>query len=226
MFKNFITSHSRTKGLLVVLALAVVAGGGTALAEGLGSSAHYPLGVGQSPSSSALSAIAQAYPVLGRAQQPSDIPPGRLLDPYVASQGGSLANIRRAAVTQRGESLYLVPANGAICMMSSDNVVQGCGQFPIIDPSQLVAIESAICDPNLPSSDIEVAAIMPPGASNVQVHYSDGSSQPVAVTNGVIAVTADRTGPLPASISWTGPQGQEQAGSSVPPDAAASPCAG
>jgi hypothetical protein len=128
-------------------------------------------------------------------------------------------------VTSHGESLYLVPANGSICMMSSDDVVQGCGQFPSTNPSALISVESVICSPNLPSNEIEVAAIMPPGASNVQTHYSDGSSAPLQDTYGVVAMYVAQSGPLPQSISWTGPQGSEQAGSSVPPDATSGKCA-
>ncbi|MGH2895626.1 MAG: TlpA family protein disulfide reductase, partial [Solirubrobacteraceae bacterium] len=82
------------------------------------------------PAASELAAMANAYPVLGHRQRPTDIPPHGVLDPYVASRGGLAANSRRALVTSRGESLYIVPAHQSICVTSSDNVVGGCQPFP------------------------------------------------------------------------------------------------
>lgn len=38
--------------------------------------------------------MAKAYPILGHEQQAFDVPPHRTLDPFVAQQGGILANAR------------------------------------------------------------------------------------------------------------------------------------
>lgn len=206
----------------------IVLAGGTALAATVVITSGNPFAGPDkpSPAPSAIASIARAYPVLGRAQQAFDIPPippGQVLDPYVASQGATLANIRRAVVTSSGESLYLVPADGSVCIISSDNVVQACGQFPPV-PDQLVTVGVTICSPNLPTHEIEVASIIPPNVSNVQIHYSDGTSKPATVTNGVLAVYADNSKPLPKSITWTGPKGPERSGTGVPPNAASSRC--
>ncbi|MGI8712690.1 MAG: TlpA disulfide reductase family protein [Solirubrobacteraceae bacterium] len=176
------------------------------------------------PTTSELAAIANAYPVLGHRQQPTDIPAHGVLDPYVASRGGLAANSRRALVTPRGESLYIVPAHQAICVASSDNVVQGCQPFPFTARTP-AAISATICSPNLQSTELEVAGLMSPDASDIKAHYTDGSSQVVTATNGMIAIYARRAGPLPTTITWMSPKGPEHTATAVPPDAASSKCA-
>jgi cytochrome c biogenesis protein CcmG/thiol:disulfide interchange protein DsbE len=176
------------------------------------------------PTTSELAAIAKAYPVLGHRQQPTDIPAHGVLDPYVVSRGGLAANSRRAVVTERGELLYIVPAHQAICVASSDNVVQGCQPFPFTARTP-AAISATICSPNLPSTELEVAGLMPPDASDIKAHYTDGSSQVVTATNGMIAIYARRAGPLPTTITWMSPKGPDHTATAVPPDAASSKCA-
>jgi cytochrome c biogenesis protein CcmG/thiol:disulfide interchange protein DsbE len=176
------------------------------------------------PTASQLAAIANAYPLLGRRQQPTDVPPHGVLDPYVVSQGGLVANSRRALVTPRGESLYIVPAHKSICVSSSDGVVQGCQPFPFTATTP-ADIGATICAPNLPPTELEVAGLMPPGASDIKAHYSNGSSQPLTATNGTIAIYAPFKGPLPMSITWISPQGPQRTGTAVPPNAASSKCA-
>jgi cytochrome c biogenesis protein CcmG/thiol:disulfide interchange protein DsbE len=176
------------------------------------------------PTTAELAVIANAYPVLDRRQQPTDIPPRGALDPYAMSQGGLVANSRRALVTPRGESLYIVPAHQSICVASSDNVVQGCQPFPFTATTP-ADISATICAPNLPSTELEVAGLLPPNASDIKAHYSNGSSQAVTATNGMIAIYAPFKDPLPRSITWMSPKGPEHTGTAVPPDAASSKCA-
>jgi cytochrome c biogenesis protein CcmG/thiol:disulfide interchange protein DsbE len=176
------------------------------------------------PTTSELAAVAKAYPVLGHRQQATDIPARGVLDPYVVSRGGLAANSRQAVVTARGESLYIVPAHQAICVASSDNVVQGCQPFPFT-ASTPADISATICAPNLPSTELEVAGLMPPDASDIKAHYTNGSSQVVTAKNGMIAINARRSGPLPTTITWMSPRGPEQTATPVPPDAASSECA-
>jgi hypothetical protein len=97
--------------------------------------------------------MAKAYPVLARHQQLTDIPPYGVLDPSVISQGGLIANTRRALVTTRGESLYIVAAHQSICIVSSDNDVQGCQPFPYTaTPRQTSARPCALPTSHQPSS--------------------------------------------------------------------------
>jgi hypothetical protein len=136
-----------------------------------------------------------------------------------------IANSRRAVVTPQGQSLYLVPAHQALCVVSSDdNVTETCQAFPYTarTPSD---IGVTICAPNLPPTELEVAGLMPPGASAIRVHYSDRSSRPLTATNGMIAIYAPRHGPLPISITWMGPHGAQRTSTDVPPNAARSKCA-
>lgn len=190
-----------------------------------GPSSDNPLSPSEpAPSPAAVAAMARAYPVLGRAQRPADVPPRDAFIQYPAHSGGTFLNARRALVTPRGESVYVVPAHHAICIVSSDSVAQGCGRFPPVHPNRPRTIGTTICSPALPSSELEIDALMPPGVSDVRLRYSDGSSRALTVTNGVIAVTTPRSGPLPESITWTGPHGPGHSRTGVPPDASSSGC--
>lgn len=176
------------------------------------------------PTASELAAMAQAYPVLRRRQHPTDTPPKGTLDPYVVSQGGLAINARRTAITAQGQSLYIVPAHQALCVVSSDHVTETCQAFPYTaaTPADLGV---AICAPNLPSTELEVAGLMPPGASDITAHYSDGSSRALTAANGTIAIYASFHAPLPTSITWTEPDGPHRTSTGVPPNAARSNCA-
>jgi hypothetical protein len=218
-------SPRRKIQLLAVVALvALGALGGTAIAGGFSTSPPKAmLRVAHNPSTAAMSQMASAYPVLGRAQQPTDLPPTHDQSQWVMSQGGTVANTRRALVTPSGQSIYLVAASGYLCMESDD--MAGCGVYPSTTPQRLIAVGTTLCNPNLPSNEIQVQAIMPPGTSNVAMHYSDGSSTSLTPTNGVIAVTALASRPLPDEITWTGSNGPEKSWTGVPPNTSSTPCA-
>jgi cytochrome c biogenesis protein CcmG/thiol:disulfide interchange protein DsbE len=175
------------------------------------------------PTASELAAMTQAYPVLGRAQQANDLPPSGTMDANTLDRGGRRANSRRALVTSRGEALYIVPARQSICFVSSDNVINGCQPFPYTTTTP-ADITATLCAPNLPSSEIEVAGLMAPNASDIKVHYSDGSTRPLTAVNGMIAIYAPIKGPLPKTIIWTSPDGPEHTGTAVPPNAASTRC--
>ncbi len=221
-----IQTHSRRRNiqlLAVLILIALGALGGTALAGG--SSTRPPkamIRTAHSPSTTAMSEMASAYPVLARAQQPADLPPTADQSQWVMSLGGTVANTRQALVTSSGQSIYLVAANGYLCIKSDD--MAGCGVYPSTTPQRLIAVGTTLCNPNLPSSEIEVQAIVPADASNVEMYYSDGSRTSISPTNGVIAVTALRSGPLPEEITWTGSNGPEKSWTGVPPNIAADSC--
>lgn len=122
--------------------------------------------------------------------------------------------------------LYLVPANAKLCLMTSDSVIQSCGAFPDKNPSQLITVSSAVCSPHLPAGQVEVAAITPPDSSDVSIKYADSTSRPVTARNGVIAVLASQSGPLPQKVAWTGPSGRHYSGTGLTRYATSGRCAG
>lgn len=223
-------TSSRSRNLqisAVALVVALCALGGTALAGGFSTSpprrmlplAHHSTAA---TSAATISQLARAYPVFERAQQATDLPPTHDQSEWVISEGGTLANTRRALVTPSGQSIYLVAANGYLCMESDD--MAGCGVYPSTTPQRLIAVGTTLCNPNLPSNEIEVQAITPPDAANVKIHYSDGTSKAITPTNGVIALIAAVPGPLPQDITWTGANGPDKAWTGVPPNTGANPC--
>ena len=228
---NTIRTYSRrgnVKLLGVVLVLALGALGGTAIAGGSGKApkaskaAKAMPRANRSPRTAAISQMASAYPVLGRAQQTADIPPTADQSQWVISQGGTPANTRLALVTPNGQSIYLVPANGELCVESA--FMAGCGQYPSTTPQRLITVGTTLCSPALPSNEVEVVATMPPGAANVEMQYSNGTTTAITPTNGVIAVAAARSGPLPREISWIGANGPEKSWTGIPPNTASTSC--
>lgn len=221
-----ISSPRRYIQLLGVLVVAIAALGGTALAGGFSTSppkamlrfARVPR---VATSAATMSQLASAYPVFARAQQIADLPPTDVQSQWVLSQGGTLANTRRALVTPSGQSIYLVAANGNLCMES--NEMASCGVYPSTTPQRLIAVGTTVCSPDLPN-EVEVQAVTPPDASNMRMLYSNGTSTAITPTNGVIAVTAARSGPLPEDITWTGSNGPDKAWTGVPARPATTPC--
>ena len=225
--KRYLPRRPSARLALALAALTAAVGGGTAIAaSSTGPQRSEPMGVAQSATAGMLAQMTRAYPVLAQPEQPgavSGILDNHMLDPYLASQGVSLSTIRRAAVTSQGVSVYLAPGNGVLCIATSDNAISQCGQFPQTNPSWLGAVESAVCSPGL-GPDFEVAAILPAGVTSAHVSYSDGTSQAVSAPTCVIDLEGPRSGPLPKTISWSGPSGAESAPSSLPPDTAAANC--
>lgn len=212
----------------VALIVALGALGGTALAGGFSTSPpkrllRIPASQKATVRASAtMSQLASVYPVFGRAQQATDLPPTHDQSQWVLAQGGTLANTRLALVGPNSDSIYLVAANGYLCMESTFDA--GCGQYPSTTPQRLITVGTVVCSPGLPPNKLEVEAVMPPDSSNVRMVYSDGSSTSITPTNGVIAVSASRSGPLPKDITWTGSNGPDKAWTGVPPNAGSSSC--
>lgn len=164
--------------------------------------------------------MARTYPVLARIQGPADVPPPGAIA-VALNRGATLTDARRAAVTSRGESLYVVAAGASVCIGSSDLTINGCSPFPLLTPNQIVG-ETAVCATH---DDVEFAALLPGRPSAVTVHYRDGSTRPLQVENGVVAIYARRTEPLPVGISWRDAAGRMlRADMGMPSDAASTRC--
>ena len=170
---NTIRTYSRRGnvkllGVVPLSAFALGALGGTAIAGGSGKApkaskaAKAMPRANRSPRTAAISQMASAYPVLGRAQQTADVPPTADQSQWVISQGGTPANTRLALVTPNGQSIYLVPANGELCVESA--FMAGCRQCPSTTPQRLITVGTTLCSPALPSNEVEGVGTMPPPA--------------------------------------------------------------
>jgi hypothetical protein len=175
---------------------------------------------------SALS-LQQAAPrlaVFRRASTPADVLPSKLLDLLGSAQvvaDGSLA--RRALVTASGTSVYLVPGETGICLVSSTQTEAGCSSPGAADSSGANAGVS--CSPFLPNNEtVEIAGIVPDEASNPTLVMSDGTTRTLHVEGNAYLEQFPRHGALPIKLRWTTPGGVVESDTALPPDAATESC--
>lgn len=222
---SLISNRLRVAAALLT-ALALLTGVAIVAAQGTTSKPadRLPLPNTKAPVTSLAPAVAQSYPVFARAQSAADIPQAGIVGQYALSRGGEASLARLAMRTTNGEALYVIPANGATCLASSDSIVHGCGPFPLVTANQLIG-GTAVCAPGLPAGFMEIAGLIAGSASSVALHFSDGSTREFPVQGGVFAAMVRRAQPVPVSVTWTGPSGAERADTGTPPDAASGTCA-
>lgn len=140
----------------------------------------------------------------------------------VADTGANTALARRALTTRDGDSVYLTPGRGVVCLMSSKYRAGGCiPEADAVGPGHLSGI---VCSPFLPPDLIEVDGIVPDGISNARVTLSDGSSVPVDVSGNAFAFQSKRTGALPVTFEWDTSLGHNTVQAPIPADAGATRC--
>lgn len=229
------TTSGRTKPVLAVFAAVAAIGGTTAAAQSLFGAADLTRGVHQiqatagfvsrSQVTSITPKMADTYRVLARPQRPGDQPPAIAVSIFaVAYEEANPALARRALTTPRGQSAYVIPGNGAVCLATYPQIIGGCGPFPRVAANQMAG-GTAICSPGLPSNEIEIGGLLPSDATNLVLHFNDRSTERIIPTNGVFIVDLPRTQPLPTFISWKTATGLQHADTGTPGDAATSPCA-
>jgi hypothetical protein len=227
--------HNKMKTLIVAAAAVIAVGAATATAESLLGGANQrlarvletspPPGLASRPEATSIPAdMARTYRVLGRPQQTADQPPTAVLDAAsVAFWGENASLARRALTTTTGETAYVVPGNGAICLETIPDVIHGCGPYPRRTPNEMIG-GTAVCSPGLPSNEIEVAELLPSDATNITLHLTNGSILPIKPVNDVFILDLQRTQPLPTGISWSDASGHEQANTGTPTNAASNDC--
>jgi len=226
---------SRSRMIVAVLASVGVIGGATAAAEslfGAATVARYVHVIATSPGHASRpgvttipAAMARVYSVLAKPRQAGDQPPAIALSLFdLARWGGNADLARRALTTSTGESAYVIPANGAVCLTTFPRLAGGCGPFPPVASNEMIG-GTAVCSPELPSNEIAVAGLLPSDATDVTLRLTDGSTRSITATNGVFVVVLPRARPLPASVTWTSGLGVQRADTGTPSDAASGNCA-
>lgn len=180
--------------------------------------------------SSVAPAVVQTMGVFRRPRTASDAVP-RLRpspDAVVVYQHGADAQLaRRAFTTKSGRAVYLIPAAGpSVCLATAPATLQFCAPLSQIDSGQ--AFESIVCAPRLPgftANTIEIAGMLPDGASGAAFVLSDGSRVSVQIPGGAYLMDFSRTGQLPLEFDWQGSDGlRHRVTPLLPPDAASAPC--
>jgi len=145
----------------------------------------------------------------------------------LASIAGSpldVAVAREAAVTPQGTRIYVVPTTaGGVCFVDSNVSENFCAT-----ESQMVsgaASAGNACSPTIGNTKVEIAGILPDGATHPTLALADGTSLPLAVAGNVCLVQLDRKSPLPTAVAWTSAGATQTADRNLPADAASINCA-
>ena len=135
---------------------------------------------------------------------------------------GSLA--RRAFVDAQGTSVYLIPSTSGVCLLDSTRTQSTC--FSTAEVLSGDATASADCSPFLPNGNtIEIAGVVPDGASDPVTILSNGTRVPLDVEGNAYLQQFSRSGPLPSQIQWDSPSGIVTSSAHVPTDVATEKCA-
>lgn len=136
--------------------------------------------------------------------------------------GGNAALARLALTAEDGDRIYVVPAQGGVCIQSSLGRAAGCFSEDVALKGNTAS--TVVCSPYLPTDKLDVAGLLPDGARNVSATMNDGTIRSVSVENNAYLLHLDRSGPLPTTIEWDDEQGHQVRDANVPGDARDTPC--
>jgi hypothetical protein len=138
--------------------------------------------------------------------------------------GADATRARRAFVSPGGVGVYVVPSEQGVCLVDSDLSEAGC--FPVGAVLGSGATQSDDCSPTLPNGHtIEIAGIIPDGATHPTLILSDGSRRPLKVVDNAYLEQLDRSASLPTHIEWQSATGSVTVNADVPADVAGEQCA-
>jgi hypothetical protein len=140
------------------------------------------------------------------------------------SEFGHNRRLARRVLEMPEGAVFLVAGGSGVCFTSESHVEEGC------QPTENVLsgnnAQAVVCAPTLPANQRAVYGVLPDGASNVEVTFSDGSVEPLKVANNAYSIRTTVPQPLPDSIRWDDAGGHYVVGTSMPRNANDTRCAG
>jgi hypothetical protein len=213
--------------LLATIAVVLCVGGGAAIALTTDNSDSAPTIYQAQTSRPTITAtdtaLTDAVATLRRRQTDADVLGADVrLDPYAEQHGANRALARRARLSPSGGSVYLVPADGGVCVASTDYLFEGCRSTEdAVTGSDMTATD---CSPFLPAGDLLVYGILPDSASDVSIGLADGTSVPASVDGNLLIYEASKSAPLPETVRWTSLGSAHSAPTNMPDDVANLKC--
>lgn len=137
--------------------------------------------------------------------------------------GGDATLARRAQTTSTGDAVFVMPAKDGVCLITASTSEGFCAPAQTVLTGQ--AIASDTCSPSLPRGMVEIAGILPDGASDPVVVLADGSRSSLDVGGNTYVARFARTGPLPKTVAWDTPEGgRQEIDALIPSDTATLEC--
>lgn len=156
-----------------------------------------------------------------RPQNSNDVAPSDIVPSDMKARGAN-TQIGRLAGTFGGQSVYLVPAQGGLCLVSTTLTATGCFSSSDVLADKVTALVE--CYPYMPWDQQEIFGMLP-GASGVVASFSDGSQQPVTLQGDVFVLDAKPDqGSYPTRLSWHDGSGNESLPTGMGPPAVPHPC--
>lgn len=217
----FSARHRRPQVMVVSLACFVILGGaGTAVAVSSSGARNADPGQQNVPASSGVDpAVAAQLSVFRHAPSSGDaLPAGfrAVLQQGYGYAGPNIADARHVKASS-GQTAYLVPANGGMCVVNTNEAL--CAP----DASLPGADSVDLCSPTLPKGEIEMEWLVPDGATNVSVRMTDHSSSSFA--NGFnVYIARFPTRKVPNAIEWDSGGQHHSVGAGLPSDASSESC--
>jgi hypothetical protein len=148
--------------------------------------------------------LAESFAVLRRRRTASDVlEAARFGD---GNPAGANAALARRAVSSGGDSIFVVPANAGVCLVSG--TYSGCTSSDAAQRGYSVGMAAT-------RSGVQITGLVPDGVQSVTVNLANGDTATTTVADNVYSIGVDDVGTT--SVSFDGPHKLSSVPFAIPP---------
>jgi hypothetical protein len=159
--------------------------------------------------------------VFRRPVENGDTPPADIID-WRAHAQGAAPDSGRLISDASGDQIFVVPADGGVCLVSDSYLDSGCTPDATISAGQ--SLQGVVCSPYMDPSVVTVYGLLPDGTSTVSARFADGNTVNYDVADNFVNIVVPKSGPALSSVTWTDADGLNHETSPLPGDANTTTC--
>jgi hypothetical protein len=159
--------------------------------------------------------------VFRRPAEDGDTPPADVID-WRAKAQGAAADSGRLIRDASGDQIFVVPADGGVCLVSRSYLYSGCTPDATLSAGE--SLQGVVCSPYMDPLVLTVYGLLPDGVETVSAHFADGNTVDYDVANNFVNMVVPKSGPALSSMTWTDADGVAHAVSPLPTDANETTC--
>jgi hypothetical protein len=159
--------------------------------------------------------------VFRRPAENEDTPSADVVDWRANAQGAAQGSGRLIKDAQ-GDRIFVVPADGGVCLVSHSYLYSGCAPDATISAGQ--SLQGVVCSPYMDPSVLTVYGLLPDGTKTVSARFADGDTVDYDVESNFVNIVLPKSGPALSSVTWTDADGVAHATSPLPADANKTTC--
>ena len=163
----------------------------------------------------------QALGVFRRPVENGDTPPADVID-WRANAQGAAKGSGRLISDASGDRIFVVPADGGVCLVSHSYLYSGCTPDATISAGR--SLQGVVCSPYMDPSVLTVYGLLPDGTQTVSARFAGGDTVDYDVANNFVNIVVPKSGPALSSVTWTDADGVAHATSPLPADANKTTC--